>query len=206
MIVEASPDPPEIENLLWSFPAGEVAYDVGANVGRTLKILSKRFSRVFAYEPSAECLPFLRATADVLGNATVCPYALSSSSGEVELQEQSEAIKSGQLTTRLGFHEGWGAIVGERLVKCSAMDDEFPAPDFVKVDVECHEVEVIKGALRTVAEKRPHFFIEVHSQDLGKDLWRMLGGFYPDLRTVRHPNYAVDSWEYHNHFYLVTVP
>jgi FkbM family methyltransferase len=41
----------------------------------------------------------------------------------------------------------------------------FPAPDFLKCDVEGAEVEVFRGARRLLAEKRPGILCEMHSEE-----------------------------------------
>ena len=38
--------------------------------------------------------------------------------------------------------------------------------DVLKVDVDGYELDVLDGAERTLAERRPHVFVEVHSPDL----------------------------------------
>jgi hypothetical protein len=41
----------------------------------------------------------------------------------------------------------------------------FPAPDFLKCDVEGAEVEVFRGARRLLTEKRPGILCEMHGDE-----------------------------------------
>jgi len=53
-------------------------------------------------------------------------------------------------------------------VESVSLDDyaqRFPAPDFVKCDVEGAEVEVFQGARRVLTEKRPIIVCEMHGDD-----------------------------------------
>ena len=47
-------------------------------------------------------------------------------------------------------------------------------PDFIKLDVEGAEANVLAGAQRILAERRPHVFIETHSQALEEQCIEML--------------------------------
>jgi FkbM family methyltransferase len=46
--------------------------------------------------------------------------------------------------------------------------NQLPKPDFIKIDVEGMEKEVIEGMLRTIIEIKPDLFIEMHAADSRK--------------------------------------
>lgn len=61
----------------------------------------------------------------------------------------------------------WGArVAGTETVPIRRIDDEdLPAPDAIKVDVEGNELAVLRGAADTIADARPLLVIEVHGTD-----------------------------------------
>jgi hypothetical protein len=63
----------------------------------------------------------------------------------------------------LGRHSALAQISegGSTVVEVRRLDDlRLPAPDFIKIDVEGHELEMLKGAERTLRDKRPGLMIE----------------------------------------------
>ncbi|MGB3542918.1 FkbM family methyltransferase, partial [Rubrivirga sp.] len=70
--------------------------------------------------------------------------------------------KGGPVTYRIDpGHEGAGLEVDVTTVD-AMVENGFPPPDLVKVDVEGVEVAVLHGMARTLAEHRPSVLVEVH--------------------------------------------
>lgn len=144
-------------------PSGVVC-DVGAHVGTfALKCArSPRVSRVLAFEPEPENLGLLRANvvANRLSKVQVFPYALGSEPG----RRRFYLSKSGT-----GHHSLAGARNGPSFeVDVRPLDEvieeiESPEIGFVKVDVEGFELEVLRGASRTLARDHPALAIELDS-------------------------------------------
>jgi FkbM family methyltransferase len=196
-------DPPEIDRILTQF-RGDLAFDVGANIGRTVDVLAKQFSRVIALEPSEESFDVLSSRCAHLENVLCLPHAVSDRCDDIELVVCTDKITTGQLVTE-SWPE-WGRQIELRRVPAvtiDAMSDTFDDPDFIKVDVEGHEVLVIQGGMRAIPRSRPALYIEVHRESLGKTLYDMLSPLYPDLHAVRHPHYGVNDWGHANHYWLV---
>jgi len=76
-------------------------------------------------------------------------------------------------------------------------------PDFIKCDVEGHELEVLKGARATLKDAKPRLFIEVHLEELGDALIKLLHEFYDNIELLRHPHYKFADWGFKNHYWLV---
>ena len=45
-------------------------------------------------------------------------------------------------------------------------ENENVTPDFIKIDVEGHEYQVLEGAKQTALSKKPNFLVEMHSSNL----------------------------------------
>ena len=72
-----------------------------------------------------------------------------------------------------------------------------PAPDFMKIDVECAELDVIKGARRVLETHRPTVFAEVGSAVFGdvRETMRSL-----DYQTFGPDGYPTDDPNLLNYF------
>lgn len=138
--------------------------DIGANIGRYTKHLSALSRRVIAIEPTPFTFGVLSNTACKLGwrNVELHNCALSDHDGtgsmkvpniyEAELSEGNE-IPVRTLDSLLG-----GASV-----------------DFIKCDVEKHEMQVIKGSLETIKRCKPSWLIEADWDAPIFDLMASLG-------------------------------
>jgi FkbM family methyltransferase len=88
-----------------------------------------------------------------VNNVHVLPHAVSSVSGI-----SAEIVGAGDTAK---------VLLGKGTITTITVDDVvkkfFPdkGPDFIKIDVEGHELEVLKGALKTLNERKPLLLVEV---------------------------------------------
>lgn len=165
--------------LLSMLGAGDVFYDIGANIG-WYSVLAARVvgpsGSVLAFEPSLEnaLLAQQNAAVNGLGNVTVVPAALTDHDGWMSF------ITQGSLEGRLDLEGGSGGAAPEAgsdganrlLVPVAALDTWLgltgqPAPTLVKIDVEGAEVGVLRGMRRTLQEARPTIIVELHGTQEG---------------------------------------
>lgn len=211
-IRDAEYDPPEVELWLYS-RSGSLAFDIGGNNGRVAALLSERFEHVVSCEPASESYEALARVPGV----TSLNVAVSDASGPITLAVQSNHIETGQLSSPTGGGEewiedrskgggGWGEIIDSRVVDAVTIDDLaswYGDPDFIKCDVEGHELRVFEGAIRTLQRAQPSLYIEVHNAQLGAGLRVLLDPIYPDLRELWHPYYRPEEFGATNHYWLV---
>lgn len=212
-------DPPQIWYSLWEgYGKGtrdKVAYDIGANCGQTLEIELTRFDRVVAFEPARESFAVLqRYIAEHEHSRRMACYqmAVSDTNGECTLIELADKIDTGQLVSvdaaGMEYNPNDPHAV-KRFVPCITVDHmhEFGAypPDFLKIDVEGHELKVLIGAAETLNQYRPDLLIEIHSADLGWAIREYLRPFGYTLEVVRHPHYASSSDLYLAHYWLKAI-
>ena len=139
----------------------KVALDIGANIGCYSYALSKICRRVEAFEPNpivAEVLQSHRAS-----NIHVHNVGLSSLEGSLELHipvvNGIPRYGCGSLSNEFGASEKHFTVPVKRL-------DDFGFADisFVKIDVEGHEAEVLKGGEATIRRWMPTLLIEIEQR------------------------------------------
>jgi len=142
---------------------GDWVLDVGANVGQyTLRLseLVGKEGRVFAFEPIVETAEILTAMARRAHyrNISIFNIAVSERAGEVSFRVPNGAA---------GLPNYFQARVsgeGNRTVPCFALDD-LPFPNriaLIKIDVEEHEVQVIRGMRHLIERDHPILIVEGH--------------------------------------------
>lgn len=140
---------------------GELALDVGANVGYMTSLMASRVGeggRVIAFEPHPGLNRVLVANAARAGGAceiVVVEAALSDRAGEGTLV-LGPGFERNRGTATLA-DKGAGAVGEGVSVSLERLDDHIPAGEHagvVKIDVEGHELAVLRGAETALAERR----------------------------------------------------
>lgn len=197
-------DAPEVWDLYGRL-SGDLAFDVGANGGMVSRLLAPRFGEVVAFEPCMESMDRLVAD-DTPKNVTPIRLAVSDHDGPISLRVAKDAIALGELVTGDTLSDLWGEDMGSVDVEAITLDQcvaLFGVPDLVKIDTEGHEdLVVLGGRRRLFAEHHPRLIIEVHSAPNASAITAILDRY--ELRTVRHPYYQRGTWEWQNHFWLLS--
>jgi FkbM family methyltransferase len=151
---------PELAHLRNFLAGTRVAIDIGANCGLFTYRLSKRFECVHAFEINP---PIAKPIQDYnSGRITVHLCGLSSTSGVARFYVPK---------FRGLILYGWGSLNSDNLPAAEElieMDvqlktlDEFGIDDvdFIKIDVEGHEFDVLRGGHATIQKSRPILLIE----------------------------------------------
>lgn len=183
------PPPPSLDDqrteaiLARVLGPGDSCVDVGCHEGAVLRSMLAHApqGRHFAFEPLPHLAAVLRRMFRDRPQVTVLDLALSDRSGERTFQHvRTNPAYSGFLRRR---YDRPGEEVEEIRVRTAALDDVLPADlpiRLVKVDVEGAELEVLRGAVRTLTRYRP---VVVFEHGLGAadvygagpaDLWELL--------------------------------
>jgi FkbM family methyltransferase len=124
--------------------------DIGANVGGYSLRAASWDMKVYAFEPNPHNLALLRRNIEInRASVNVLPFALGARAGKASLSPVG----------------GVSRIVKEDGVEVEmrTLDSfELPGADLLKVDVEGYELEVIRGAKKTLEKYHPVVMIEMH--------------------------------------------
>lgn len=169
-------EPPASAVWLALLRPGQVVVDVGANKGWFSLLAAKAVGpagRVISYEPLPRNVRDLERTAQENGWTwmTVRGVGLSGSSGTANLVSPAEESGS-----------GWGSFekpLGDQQVSLTVetvtLDEELDrlgiaTVDLLKMDIEGHEYEALRGARSALAAGRiKRLLVEVHAKHLGPE-------------------------------------
>lgn len=147
-------------------PPGGVAFDVGAHIGFYSLLLARLVGtegRVVSYEPVPYTHALLRANLrrNAARNVLARPVAVGAHAAPVRIAPAP------------GGRLGWSRIdaAGELAASATTLDAEverlkIPRVDFIKIDVEGYEREVLTGAQMILRRDRPVVMYEINPQAL----------------------------------------
>jgi FkbM family methyltransferase len=154
-------------------------WDVGANVGVFTFAASSiaNMGTVVSIEADIWLASILRKTTKFKeysnNNICVLPVAISNSNSVASFMVAARGRASNALEVA-GGRSQMGGIRELQYVPTLTLDamlDTFPAPDFVKIDIEGAELMAVQGAVRLITEIRPKFYIEVGS-DVSEQIFK----------------------------------
>lgn len=142
--------------LLATAPRGRLAVDVGAHVGMISLALAERHERVLAFEPNPLALSRLLGAAPE--NVAVSSTAVSDRPG---LRTLHVPVVFGREVASLGSLEAGDTSLRRLEVLGVRLDDlGLEDVDLLKIDVEGHEIEAVRGAAQLLATERPAVLVE----------------------------------------------
>lgn len=139
------------------------AVDVGGHVGLWSRIMAMDFERVTAFEPHPEHIACFRENLRGFDNVTLHEAAVGRKEGVSRIQ--ITPVNTGNThIARTG--------VECRMIRLDDMD--LDPVDFLKIDVEGYEMEVLLGAEGTIIRNKPVIVIEQkpeHAERYGRGRW-----------------------------------
>lgn len=171
-------DPGEISYLFNKIKKGDIVFDIGAHKGAYLYYMCKlagKQGKVYAFEPQSILYKYLCGLKTLFATEPVIEnLALSETNEEMTLlipAHKTKNISSPGASLNNKF-EGQ-KIANTELIQSVRLDDycqnKHIYPNFLKIDVEGHELEVLKGAENILKNYRPAILIEIEQRHIGQE-------------------------------------
>lgn len=136
---------PEIRNF-------RHAIDIGANCGIWTRVMARCFSRVSCFEPNVECHEAFELNQSQDGSCLIELH-------DEALGDKPDIIKLNTKLRSTGFTRVDDS--GDLIVEQKTLDSfGFTEVDFIKIDVEGWEHNVIKGGIETIRKWKPTIILE----------------------------------------------
>lgn len=132
-----------------------VVIDIGAHIGTFAIPIAREVKKVIAFEPSHDAFCLLSRNAEENGTAVqMVNKALGSKEG------------SGTLIVRNASNAGANTLVSGGDIPVVTLDSEVAQADFIKMDIEGMELEVLLGSTKLIERSRPVVLFEVNLSQL----------------------------------------
>jgi FkbM family methyltransferase len=209
-------------------PLCRTVFDVGANIGEWTAMALKINSRlhVHCFEPSVATFQYLQAR--VAGAGAICNnVGLGSAPGATTLWIFAAGAGINSLYKRHGLEDGWGLVEQreKETVQLNTLDaycrhTGVQMIDFMKMDVEGHELEVLRGAVGMLAQgkiKRIQFEYggcNIDARLLLEDMFAFLVPYgytfykvFPrKLQRVQRYDQRLENFQYQNWAVVLEAP
>jgi FkbM family methyltransferase len=161
---------------LLNFSSLPLFVDVGGNIGQSVLSLYTIFpnAKILSFEPNPTAFRKLQRLTKKFPQLTVIPNGLSNETGEAELfiPTYNGSALSGLASFDYDSAKGWLSreriagfdpnklTVASKRVSLARLDDWGLEPDFIKIDVQGLESQVLAGGLGTIRKYRPVIMAE----------------------------------------------
>lgn len=130
--------------------------DIGASTGKTSVPYIGKFEKIYCFEPNHKSFEELSQHKEL-----ICyNYALGDKTEikELVMNDTTNNPEHGSISEER--NKNW--ITGERFtVEVKRLDDfKFDSVDFIKIDTEQYEFQVVSGGIKTIKKHRPTIFFE----------------------------------------------
>jgi len=132
-----------------------VVWDIGANIGVHSTQLADVAKNIYSFEPHPVMYSLLERNTATLDNVSIFNMAAGDSTDDVMMMDVDQIEEEGNFGTVSISDKGTVPV------KQIILDEQdLPAPNLVKIDVEGYEINVLHGMEKIIDQHTPHINIE----------------------------------------------
>ena len=159
---------PELVELI--VKGGKTFVDIGSNIGFFSLIASRYFDQIISFEPTVETINSFRRNISLNKIKNIClePIGLSDIEGQMILNENPLNMGGNSFEemdremVQSSHRDDWVSYNVDVLTLDNYMStNSIEAIDLIKIDVENHEPNVVRGAINTLKKFRPLVYMEI---------------------------------------------
>lgn len=156
----------EVELLPILCDQKKMSLDIGSALGLYALHMIDNSSAVVAFEPRPKQASNLQSMLAMVTDKTqVETVGLSDRNGEATLRMLSEDLGRSTIEDENTLEDNAGSNTTEIKIKTRKLDEyHFHNIGLIKIDVEGHEMAVLQGAEKTIANNLPNFLIEIEER------------------------------------------
>lgn len=171
MMIDGAFEKEEIKFIIKKLSKGDIAYDIGANVGYFSVVMSTIVGisgKVFSFEPMPNNLKKLKSNIALnnANNITIKEVALSNTTGTLQMYSPVDDLAFASI-----YDSDSTVSEKENLVNVTTdtldniwRDSGKPSVSIIKLDVEGAETSVLNGAKKCIQECRPVILLEANNK------------------------------------------
>lgn len=143
-----------------------LAIDIGANIGMMTRRYAGVFKNVIAFEPVDINYQCLKDNTDDLDNVTAYDVGIGNEEKIIDIHNNEDYVNSGGWSIVDFNNNEWQHYNKEikllsQSITVKTLDSYNLKPDYIKIDTQNYELEVLKGAEKTIRENKPIIQLEV---------------------------------------------
>jgi len=151
---------------------GMIILDIGANIGYLALRLAKKVGnegRIYSFEPDAD--NYKKAVHNInelnpwCNNIYIENMGLGDKKGQYKLFIMDE-LNNGMHQVHDYVPDKPYSIINIEVLDEYVSEKQMPAPGLIKIDTEGYEMNILKGAVKTIVKYKPVLFIELDDNNL----------------------------------------
>ena len=150
---------------------GDVCYDLGASIGYMTLLMARKAKHVYSFEPAPHAIAEMRRhiAANSLQNVTIVPSPVSDAVRDVRF-----CITDGAYGSAINATETRWPVLQLTTTTLNLFVKDHPVPDFLKMDVEGEEGNVLEAAGDMLAQRKTSICCEVHNLAAARSVFKTL--------------------------------
>jgi len=143
----------------------DIVYDIGANMGYYSMAFSDCCKQVYAFEPLPKNLEIVEQhiAENNINNVDIFPYAITDEDKTLIFTSSQGTASNTYKTDSETFQSASNTIEVEgKSLDNLVLNGEIPPPNFIKIDVEGAELDLLHGAEKVLLKYKPAVVVATH--------------------------------------------